>query len=104
MKPTNRQLTIDGLRRCGWTIDESVRSKKYMIFSKQGDCRTFFVGKAGALRVSRTGIASDSVSMTGRKLHCAFRAVGDLVLNLTIEQATAIVEGRTQRNPLLSNS
>lgn len=74
---TNRELTIRGLQACGWRIDDNARTKKYLAFVHPDDPRTYFVSKAGALRVSRKKGSKTSLSLTGTAVHRAYQEVGD---------------------------
>ena len=88
---TNRDLTIRGLKACGWRIDETFGSKKYLVFTRQDDPRTYFVGRSGALRMSPTGNVTTSLSLTGSASHRAYQAVGDPAYRFeSVEQAREV--------------
>lgn len=77
MTTSNRQLTINGLLACGWREVKPAPSRKYLAFDRTDGQGRFFVGKSGALRWSRTGKASDSLSITDNARHKAYREVGN---------------------------
>jgi hypothetical protein len=71
----NRELTIRGLTACGFT--QTRQTAKYLVFTATDDARTYFLGRSGGLRMSRTGTFTGSLSLTGCAGHKAFKTVGD---------------------------
>lgn len=68
----NKQKTLKALSMLGLN-EEHGTSKKYRVF-RSGSIR-YLVGKAGALRKTKTTIAG-SISITDGKTHCALRELG----------------------------
>ena len=82
-KITNKEATIRGLRAYG-CVDSQVTSSKYEVFEAPYEGGglaeprpLYLVGKSGALRVTE-GNLSESVSLTDRLKHRAFRYIGRL--------------------------
>jgi len=78
MATSQKQLTINGLLACGWTLDENARSSKYLVYVRPDVGRRMLVGKSGALRMTTTSrpAISDSLSLTGTSFHRALRTIG----------------------------
>lgn len=80
-KLNNKEATIEGLLALGFVEDKG-RSKKYRCFDEQTPtgvpCRTWLVGKSGALRLCPVGRPSihQSISKTDTLEHRAFRYCG----------------------------
>jgi hypothetical protein len=104
MKTNNRQLTINGLLACGLREVKPAPSRKYLAFDRHDGQGRMFVGKSGALRWSRTGKASDSLSITDNARHKAYREVGNPALKWeSTEQAVAAFERILAGTPTLGH-
>lgn len=77
-KPGKRQLTINGLKACGWREVKPAPSRKYLAFDHNDGQGRMFVGGSGALRSGRT--VSDSVSLTDTRQHKQIMDIGRGVL------------------------
>jgi len=77
MKTSKRQLTINGLKACGWREVKPAPSRKYLAYDRNDGQGRMFVGGSGALRWSRTGKASDSRSETDTASHKAYQEIGN---------------------------
>lgn len=91
MATNKRDLTISGLERCGW-VKDIPPGRKYLAFRKHGDPRTYYVGNSGALRMSRYGKVTGSLSLTGTAAHRAYQEVGNPHYRFdTVEQAMEVL-------------
>lgn len=105
-RPNNRDLTISGLKACGFKQDFSrsvTTTHKYQVFVVLDSCgsRCFLVGRSGALRLKRPGLpVSKSLSLTNGRVHAALRSIGQYAITGNIEsvqQALRIFDELTMR-------
>jgi hypothetical protein len=73
----NRQLTIAGLKACGWREVTPAPTRKYVTFERAPTEGRMFVGKSGALRFSSGGVVCGSRSLTNCRLHRSYQEVGN---------------------------
>lgn len=98
-KPSKRQLMINGLLACGWREVKPAPSRKYLAYDRNDGQGRMFVGGSGALRWSRTGKASDSLSMTDNFRHKAYQEIGNPAYRFVdtdqaVEAYRAVVAGK----------
>lgn len=59
---TKQQQLLEKYLSLGWAVDQSAKTKKYIVLKKTGESDRLFLGKNEAVRKGRT--VADSISLT----------------------------------------